>query len=890
MIRKHVVSAVFRRNFSSYFRSPTGYVFIAVFVLLAAVMAFWPDEFFVNNLANLDVLNKYFKFLLIFFIPAVAMNTWAEERKHGTDELLFTLPARDGELLLGKYLAALGIYATSLLFAFTYIFALIYLGSPDYGVVFGTYIGYLFLGGALLAVAMVASLLTSSTTVAFILGALFCAKLVFLDSAGSIVAWARGAGWLASLGVDDPFHEFTSGVLSLQSIFYFGSLTALMLYVNLILLARRHTRTVEPWIHRSARAAAILIAAISLGVLTGRLGWRVDVTQERLHSLTPATKEIVKRVDSARPVYIQAYVSPRVPTEYVETRTTLLSVLRDIAAMGGGRIQLRLVDTEPYSAEAREADERFAIKPGRARQEEDGEEGSEEIFMGVAFTCAGEEVVIPFIHRGVPVEYEVTRSIGTVSGAKRRRVGVAATDAKMFGGFDFQSMNSQGEWMILSELKKQYEVTQVSLDQPVTDTFDCLLVGMPSSLTQPQMDNLLAYLRAGRPALLCDDPLPYWVNPGLSPDQPKPSPGGRNPMMGGQPPGEPKGDLHRFMDQIGLKWPSDQFVGQNWNPHPRFKQLPSEFVFVGEGSGKKDAFNSADAISSKLQEMVLVFAGHVEPRTDLTTLKFTPLLSTSGSSGASLHRSLVLQRNPFMGGFQFNPRRIYAPAGQDLTLAARVEGTIPGAPPGPGPDGIPLGSRPATLKLVFVADLDFIHDNFFDIRRQRYGGLEFDNISFVLNCVDALAGDESYVELRKRRPKHRTLTRVEEQTQTHVKKEAEESKKAEEDAKKELEEAKKKVNDTIAELEKRTDMDINTKAQMLRSLTDVENRRLEMKEKEITDKKETAVKRSRTEKEQSVKVIRKSIKLMAVIFPPIPAILIALIILIQRAAGPKRAA
>jgi len=273
----------------------------------------------------------------------------------------------------------------------------------------------------------------------------------------------------------------------------------------------------------------------------------------------------------------------------------------------------------------------------------------------------------------------------------------------------------------------------------------------------------------------------------------------------------------------------------------------------------------------------------------MSSLKFTPLLSTSGSSSATLHRSLVLQRSPFMG-FQFNNRRIYAPAGQNLVLAARVEGTMPGAPPGPGPDGKPLDSKPATIKLVFVADLDFIHDNFFDIRRQRHGGLEFDNITFVLNCVDALAGDESYIELRKRRPKHRTLTRVEEQTQAHVKKEAEETKKAEEEAKKDLEDAKTKLNDTLEALKKRADMDVNTKAQMLRSVEDTENRRLEMKEKEINDKKETAIERSKTEKEQAVKRIRKSIKLMAVIFPPIPAVLIALLIVTRRAAGPRKAA
>ena len=136
-----------------------------------------------------------------------------------------------------------------------------------------------------------------------------------------------------------------------------------------------------------------------------------------------------------------------------------------------------------------------------------------------------------------------------------------------------------------------------------------------------------------------------------------------------------------------------------------------------------------------------------------------------------------------MGFSGINPRRRYIPSGESYTLAARITGTAP-AEPEPAKsdadkknDEKPAEKKPAAkINVIAIADLDLIGEQFFQMRRNKIENLDFDNVPFVLNCVDVLAGDESFVSLRKKRLKHRTLDRLEDQANEFKKQLLEETK------------------------------------------------------------------------------------------------------------------
>jgi len=851
--RGHVAGAIVRRELAGYFSTPTGYVFISLFVFLSAVAAFWQDRFFSNNLANLDQLNRFFPYLLVFFIPAISMSLWADERRQGTEELLLTLPTGDLQVVLGKYFAGLGIYTVSLLFSLSHVVVLRWLGAPDPGLMMATYAGYWLAGSAMLAVAMLASLLTDNLTVAFILGGLFCAALVFLDQAGAITS-GRFERLAENLSAVEQLRDLVSGTVALNAVIYFVGIAGAALYLNTALLARRRwpTGSKAPRfaMHYVLRTAALLAAVASLTVLAAQTRIRWDVTSERIHSLSRETVALLKGLDPKQPVFIYAYFSPEVPRSYVDARNGLVGMLREFDAAGGEAVHSRIIETVKYSPAAREAEERYNIRPYRIPVTEESAGATNEIFLGLVFTRGSEEFVIPFFDRGLPAEYELVRSIRVVSRARRKKVGILNTPVQLFGGFDFQTKRQNQEWSIVAELRKQYDVAQVPPDTDYPADLDVLVAAQPSALTQPQADRLTAYAKTGKPVLLLLDPMPVF-NLELAPQDIQQEP---SPFQTQAPPQSPKANLRPLLDAAGVTWQTRSIAWDNYNPHPQLKSLPKEFVFVGKG------FNQKEAITAGMQEMVLLYPGALKTRSDAAG-QVIPLLETSGDSGAVRWEDMV-QRTMF-GGVAINQTLKHTPENAKQALAVRVAGPV---------------------NAVIVADVDLMGEQFFELRRRGIENLNFDNVTFLLNAVDQLAGDSSFIALRKRRPKHRTLEAVEARTRAYESQRLEEMRVAEATADTRLKEAQARLDQAVRDIEQRKDLDEQSKQVMIANVQAVENRRLQVARAAIEDEKQRQIDVSRADMESSIRGIQNTIKLMAVALPPIPAVLLFLLVSVRRLA------
>ncbi|MDR1492764.1 MAG: Gldg family protein [Planctomycetaceae bacterium] len=906
MLNTRVLRAVFKRNFIGYFANPTGYAFICVFVLLGSVAAFLPDEFFNKNLANLDQLILWFPMVMLIFIPAVTMGIWADERRQGTDELLLTIPASDFEIVIGKFLAAIGIFSASLLFSFVSNLTILYqLGNPDFGLFFSSYIGFWLVGLMMLSIGMTASFLTGNLTIAYLLGALFNAPFIAVQWAYVLPVSGDRADWFRKLSIEQQFEPFGRGILGFSGIMYFVAIAIVMLYFCMVLISRRHwsaNQAFHGWTHYLTRGVSLLVIAVYLSVIAQRFDVRYDMTQEKLSTLSPATVKLLHLLDPNYPVNIEAFISPKVPDNYVKTQLDILTLLSEIEKRGKGKIRLRIQRVEPYTKEAMLADQRFGIAPQTVYHVKQGVPQPESIFLGVTFSSGLNTVKLPFIDRGLSVEYELVRAVCNVTAQGKKRLGILKTDARVMGEFDFRTMQPPKAWDIVDDLSQQYAVSEVDPANPITEKYDAVLAVQPSSLAQNEMTNFIDMVRNGQPTLIFEDPLPFLAPQLAGTTDPK-LPGGSPMMMYQQP--LPKGAIDPLWEMLGVEFRADRIPRSGYNPIRRVANLPPEFLFLAYDRNKPEdrkfrPFSAKDQVTNMLRYVLTPFSGSINKAEKPTypNIAFSPLIWTTRANG------YVNQRDMFPGGrmgmLPDDARKAYSDENQ-YNLAVRIEGELPPIVSPAKTDDANSETKPAEnkelspvkIQVILVADADMITPVFYSIRKQgtdpRLGtNFDFDNVTFVLNAVDSLANDERFISVRGRRPEHRALDKFDEMTR-HINESAATQR---EDAQKELDDTMEAARkDMLASVEKlsqelqKEDAARITQTELVSRVETInmaEQKKLDARIDELKNRFEEKKMSLEVERQDEVRRQQGKIKALAILVPPTPLLALACVVFFRR--------
>ncbi|MEG9861833.1 MAG: ABC transporter permease [Parvularculales bacterium] len=239
-------AAIFRREFRAYFTTPLALVFIVIFLVSIGASTFYLGGFLESGMVSPAPFFVFHPWLYLFFAPAIAMRLWAEERRTGVIELLFTLPVPLWSAVLGKFFAAWLFLSLTLAFTFPFWITLNVLGNPDNGVVLAGYLGSLLMAGGYLAISACMSALTRNQPVAFITGVIVC--FAFMVSSLPVVL-DLFQGWapqiilttIASFSLLTHFDDISKGVIDARDIVFFVSLIVVWLAGSMVVLNMKRT-------------------------------------------------------------------------------------------------------------------------------------------------------------------------------------------------------------------------------------------------------------------------------------------------------------------------------------------------------------------------------------------------------------------------------------------------------------------------------------------------------------------------------------------------------------------------------------------------------------------------------------------------------------------------
>lgn len=230
------MAAVLRREFSSFFKSPIGYVYLAVYYLIAGFY-FW----MLVGIQSPDISLVYSSLFLFscILVPILTMKLFSDEKKQKTDQLLLTSPVSLSGLVYGKFFATFFVYAIGVSITVLFTLILAAFGEVDWMVMIGNYLGLLLLGAAMIAIGEMISSLTESQIIAVILSLIVTVILLLLDSVVSMFSIPLLNNIIAAISITQRYNEFVSGLLNISNVIFFVSIVVVVNFITVRILEKR---------------------------------------------------------------------------------------------------------------------------------------------------------------------------------------------------------------------------------------------------------------------------------------------------------------------------------------------------------------------------------------------------------------------------------------------------------------------------------------------------------------------------------------------------------------------------------------------------------------------------------------------------------------------------
>jgi ABC-2 type transport system permease protein len=335
-----------KKELRQFFSSLTGYIAIAVFLLVNGLVLFvLRNNILESGYATLDPFFAFAPWVLLFLVSAITMRSFADEFRSGTFEILQTRPLTNGQIVAGKFFGALIVALIALLPTLVYYFTINHLAATsgiDAGAAVGSYLGLALLTGVFTAIGVCVSSFTTNAVVSFIITLVACLLFYYGFSAiAQLSLFENGADYyIDMLGINFHYQSISKGVIDSKDVIYFFSIIVFFLFVTRIRLSRearagRNKQTSVKWI------AALAVLVVVNG-LAAAFGGRADLTEEKRYSLSQPTMALLDSLDDK--VQVDLFLKGEYPAGFRKLTNSIVDFLQQYRAYAGPGIEVRLVD------------------------------------------------------------------------------------------------------------------------------------------------------------------------------------------------------------------------------------------------------------------------------------------------------------------------------------------------------------------------------------------------------------------------------------------------------------------------------------------------------------------------------------------------------------------